>query len=96
MSVNGREFEIFIYKETVSPDRGVLVNCYRSEAPSFLGKKLRPKWSQNLWFWIVICGLLIFFFYVFCMDFDQRNRGEFSVSTCSRSPGPPVKRSLSP
>lgn len=100
MSVNVREFENFIYKETVSLDPGVLVNCYRSEAPSFLGKRLRTKWSQNLWLWIVTYGLLICFLFFgffgdFHMDFDQGSGGEFSVSTFSRSPRAPVKRSLS-
>lgn len=43
MSVNGREFESFIYKETVLLDPGVLVNCYSVSSPFLLGEETESK-----------------------------------------------------
>lgn len=43
MSVNGREFESFIYKETVFLDPGVLVNCYSVSSPFLLGEEAESK-----------------------------------------------------
>lgn len=91
MSVNGREFESFIYKETVLLDPGVLVNCYSVSSPFLLGEEAESKVvtqsvALNCYLWSSAflggCGV------------GPREGGEFSIRTGSRSPRAPASRPL--